>query len=92
MNAFTRRRSFSIFVVMQIDISETNGVAIAEVRAEGVIFRDAQEAAEVLVNCMYQGADALVVWAENLPEGFFELRSGLAGEVLQKFSTYRGSQ
>ncbi len=34
-------------------------------------------------------SDALVLYKENLPEAFFDLKTGLAGEILQKFSNYR---
>jgi len=54
------------------------------------ILHDAQEAAELLMNCLYQGADSLIIREENLPAAFFDLKTGLAGDILQKFSTYSG--
>jgi hypothetical protein len=42
-----------------------------------------------LGDVMGEEARALVVPVESLPESFFDLRSGLAGEVLQKASNYR---
>ncbi|MCW4470067.1 DUF4180 domain-containing protein [Flavobacterium sp. MFBS3-15] len=54
------------------------------------ILHDAQEAAELLINCHYQGADSLIIREENLPPAFFDLKTGLAGDILQKFSTYSG--
>jgi hypothetical protein len=54
------------------------------------ILHDAQEAAELLMNCLYQGADSLIIREENLPAAFFDLKTGLAGDILQKFSTYNG--
>jgi hypothetical protein len=33
--------------------------------------------------------DKLVLYPENLPEGFFDLSSGVAGEVLHKLRIYR---
>jgi len=35
------------------------------------------------------GVDRLLAYEHNLPETFFDLRSGLAGAVLLKFSNYR---
>lgn len=37
----------------------------------------------------YQGCAKLIVHSGDLSVDFFDLRTGLAGEVLQKFSNYR---
>jgi len=43
-----------------------------------------------LIELAFSGtADTLVLYRENLPETFFELKSGLAGDILQKFSNYQ---
>lgn len=39
--------------------------------------------------CVEAGAGALRLDAEDLPEAFFALRTGLAGELLQKLQVYR---
>lgn len=44
---------------------------------------------ETMVNCMYDDCEGMIIHASTLPTGFFGLKSGIAGEVLQKFSTYR---
>ena len=50
----------------------------------------AQDALDQMVTARYEGgADALVICRENLGEAFFDLRTGRAGEILQKFSNYR---
>ncbi|NLI21518.1 MAG: DUF4180 domain-containing protein [Clostridiales bacterium] len=50
----------------------------------------AQDALDRMVTARYEGgADALVIRRENLAEAFFDLRTGLAGEILQKFSNYQ---
>jgi len=36
----------------------------------------------------YRGAEKMIIHKHNLPEDFFRLETRLAGEVLQKFSTY----
>jgi len=63
--------------------------AIAHLESDDII-HDAQEAAELLMNCRYQGADSLIIREENLPPAFFDLKTGVAGDILQKFSTYSG--
>lgn len=39
--------------------------------------------------CLSYGTDALLLRAEDLPEAFFDLSSGVAGDVLQRFANYR---
>ena len=54
------------------------------------VLRTAQDAVELLMNARYQGSDRLIIGQEQLAPAFFELSSGLAGDILQKFSTYGG--
>jgi hypothetical protein len=49
----------------------------------------AQDALDLMATAVYDGCSALMVPKEALPETFFQLRTGFAGEVLQKFSNYR---
>ncbi|WP_416864162.1 MAG: DUF4180 domain-containing protein [Imperialibacter sp.] len=74
---------------MDIAISQHNGVDIAEVISNELTIKDAQDALDVLANCSYQGADNIIWHEKNIAADFFDLKTGLAGEVLQKFSNYR---
>ena len=50
----------------------------------------AQDALDLIAQARYEhNCDALIVRKENLCADFFTLSSGLAGEILQKFSNYR---
>lgn len=53
-----------------------------------ILIRDAQEALELLVNYKYQGYDHIIVSVHHLHPDFFDLKTGLAGDILQKFSNY----
>ena len=44
---------------------------------------------DLLGNIYYQGFDGIVLNEKNITPDFFELKSGIAGEILQKFSTYQ---
>lgn len=48
-----------------------------------------QDALDALANARYRGCEALVVYRQSLSPAFFDLKTGLAGEILQKFSNYR---
>jgi hypothetical protein len=43
---------------------------------------------ELISICMSEGSDGLIIRKELIHPDFFELKTGLAGEILQKFSTY----
>ncbi len=48
-----------------------------------------EDVLDLLVECVERGATGVLIAAENLPEEFFRLRTGLAGELLQKLQNYR---
>jgi len=48
-----------------------------------------QDALDSMVTAAYDGCVGLIVPKECLPEDFFHLRTGFAGEVLQKFTNYK---
>lgn len=76
-------------VKMEINITEINGTGIAEITADNIIIHNVQNALDLMADCGYQGADGIILHEKNLTADFFELKTGLAGEVLQKFSNYR---
>lgn len=73
---------------MEIKLSTVNGTAIAEIISNEVVFNKLEDALDIMMNCYYQGADRILIQEEHLPAAFFNLSSGMAGELLQKFSTY----
>ncbi len=73
---------------MKIEITEVNGVGVAHVISETTIISSTQDALDIMMDCSYQGADSLILHEDNLTPDFFELSTGVAGDILQKFSTY----
>lgn len=43
----------------------------------------------VVATCFEQGAQAVLIHRDALPAAFFDLRSGLAGELAQRLALYR---
>lgn len=62
---------------------------IAELVSDAHGITSTDEALDLLGNAYYQGFDGLIIHVHQLPGTFFDLSSGMAGEVLQKFSNYR---
>ena len=64
----------------------TNATAL--IVSEKVILATVNDAVNIIGNCKYSGVDNIIVNKNNIRPTFFDLKTGLAGEVLQKFSTY----
>jgi hypothetical protein len=75
--------------MMVIKTHEADSVRIAEIISDRIILKDAEDGVELLGNIYYQGFDRLILHEKNIAKDFFDLKSGIAGEILQKFSTYR---
>lgn len=73
---------------MKIELTDTGGTVIAEVISDVLLINDAQDALDILANCGYQGAEGIIMQERQFSDEFFDLKTGVAGEVLQKFSTY----
>ena len=62
-------------------VHQSNGKDIVALRESGVVIRNAQEFLDIIMNLP---SDRVIIYKENIQEEFFDLRSGLAGEILQK--------
>lgn len=63
---------------------------IAIVTSKEVVISDVQSALDLLATVNYQtGAEKMVIEKSAICEEFFDLRTGLAGEILQKFTNYK---
>ncbi len=49
---------------------------------------DPQQLLDAMATAGYLGASAMAAYAESLGQAFFDLKTGIAGEMLQKFSNY----
>lgn len=74
---------------MEIEFIQQNQAKIARVISGKVIISETQDALDLMADCSYQGAEKMILHSHHLAEAFFDLKSGIAGEILQKFSNYR---
>lgn len=74
---------------MQIEyISSQNG-SIAVVTGEEKVIVDVQSALDLVMTVRYEGgAERIAIDKNAVAEDFFILSTGMAGEVLQKFTNY----
>lgn len=64
-------------------------IKIAEVIADEILVKTPEEALQLMVDLYYQDFDRIILHEKNITPDFFDLKTGIAGEILQKFSNYR---
>jgi hypothetical protein len=74
---------------MKIESHDINNKKIAEVTSDEIIISTTEDGLDLLGYIYYQGFDRIVLYENNITPDFFNLKNGIAGEILQKFSTYR---
>ena len=55
----------------------------------GWLLQSPSDTSDLVGHCFSEQADGLILFEQNIHPDFFELKTRLAGEVMQKFSTYR---
>jgi len=73
---------------MELMVSNVSGVSFLEGSPRQACMRRAEDAVLILEECLRQRVDRILLYAENLPERFFDLSSGEAGAILQMFRNY----
>lgn len=74
---------------MTIQSHEINSIKIAEVISNDMIIQSVQDGLDLMGNIYYQGFDKVILYEKNITPEFFDLKTKIAGEILQKFSNYR---
>ncbi len=75
---------------METRVFESGQASITEISGAGVLFKTASEIVQTLMDLSWGGGSSkIIMHRQNLPPEFFYLKTGLAGEVLQKAATYR---
>lgn len=74
---------------MELRIISKDGTSIAEIIANNIVINETQDALDLIADCDYNGARKIILNEKNISPAFFDLKTGLAGEILQKFSNYK---
>lgn len=74
---------------MKTEFYPSNDTHIAEITSDEILIRNTQDALDMMANCGYQGANKIILHQKNFIPAFFDLKTGIAGDILQKFSNYR---
>ncbi|WP_421830579.1 DUF4180 domain-containing protein [Larkinella sp.] len=74
---------------MKVVTHEVNGIRLAEVLSDKLLITNPEDGLQLVVDLYYQDFDRMILHEKTITPDFFDLKTGLAGEILQKFSNYR---
>jgi hypothetical protein len=74
---------------MNSRISEIRGTRIFEYSAEGPQLHRAQDVTDLIGEALSADACVVLLPVKGVAPSFFQLRTGFAGEMLQKFANYQ---
>lgn len=70
-------------------IDDSTGIRVLHLEVEGEPISTPDDASDLVGTAWSHNANLIAVPAERLDPKFFDLRSGIAGEITQKFVNYR---
>ena len=74
---------------MEIKTHNIDNAKVAEIITDKVILRSTEDGLDLLGNLYYQGFDKIIIHEKNITPEFFDLKTKIAGEILQKFAQYQ---
>ncbi|MBK8835692.1 MAG: DUF4180 domain-containing protein [Anaerolineae bacterium] len=74
---------------MEFEVIEHNGIKVVETIPDGASIFVGNSVLDAIAACGENRTDRLLVHVASVPAGFFDLKSGEAGEILQKLRNYR---
>lgn len=70
-------------------IQRNNSISIAELIDDNFLINKPQDILDIFGELIGTDCERIIIHEKNLHADFFDLKTRLAGEVLQKFSNYR---
>lgn len=70
-------------------IQHNNNISIAELSDDNFLISKPQDVLDIFGELIGNDCERIIIHERNLHAGFFDLKTRLAGEMLQKFSNYR---
>jgi Domain of unknown function (DUF4180) len=75
--------------MMSDTLTTIQGIQVLVCVPDGEKLKSEQDALDLIGEAMQQGASVIIVPVERLEDDFFQLKTRLAGHIIQKFVTYR---
>jgi len=73
---------------MNLTIVQRPGAGYAAGPPGEALIESDSDCVDVIGLCLGSGVSSVLLYPENFPSGFFDLKTGEAGAILQKFRTY----
>lgn len=74
---------------MNIKVVNKDNVNIAVISSDDVIINNAQDALDQMIMVRYDySCDKIIINKKNITEDFYDLKNGIAGEIMQKHINY----
>lgn len=75
---------------MKVKINEKGGSKVAIIESSDILISNTQDALDLMatINHLY-GCNKMVVNASAITKDFFDLKTGIAGKILQKYTNYK---
>lgn len=75
---------------MEIEIDQKGNSKVAIIESTEIVISDVQGALDLMATVNYtDGCHKLLIHKANITEEFFDLKTKLAGEILQKYTNYQ---
>ncbi len=73
---------------MEIVNHKINGNKVAEIISDEILITEIQDALDLMADVNSNGTSKIIIHDKNFVPQFFDLKTILAGDILQKFSNY----
>ncbi len=74
---------------MKIETHTIQGIKTAEIISDENILKTTESGIQLIGDLYYQGFDRILIYEKNITPEFFDLKTKIAGDILQKFAQYR---
>jgi hypothetical protein len=74
---------------MSDTLTTIHDVQVLVCAPDGEKLKSERDAVDLIGDALGQGAELILIPVERLEEDFFQLKTGIAGQIVQKFVTYR---
>ena len=73
----------------RLRVCEQDNKKFAQLISEDFRVSNIRDALDLMATAHYEGVDHLIAYEKNFCPEFFDLKTRIAGEILQKYSNYR---
>jgi hypothetical protein len=67
----------------------SDSLKLMEIQSDEVFINTSSDGVNLVGEAYFDGYDGIILHAKNLAPSFFDLSTGFAGDILQKFATYK---